>query len=294
MSANTPHDHHGSYYVPDYSAWPILAAIGLFLLGLGSVQYFGADQSGGHILLAGIGILFLVGIGWFRAVIHESRAGLYDAQMHRTFLWGMLWFIFSDMMLFAAFVAVLWYYRIFNLPELSGNYSRVMTHFLLWPDFVQQWPVLINPDPSQFTGPKQGLVLTWQSLFTSVVMLASAVTVGMANRGLRSGKRRVVNVALFITFALALLFIVLNSESFYLATTRFGLTLGSGIYGSIVMAMLGIYLLHIVIATLLLMVVTIRSALGHFSAQDNFSVRALAWFWYFLTVVWIAIFLSVY
>ena len=32
--------------------------------------------------------------GWFGAVIKESRAGLYSAQMDRSFRWGMTWFIF--------------------------------------------------------------------------------------------------------------------------------------------------------------------------------------------------------
>ncbi len=33
--------------------------------------------------------------GWFGNVIRESRAGLYSAQMDRSFRWGMSWFIFS-------------------------------------------------------------------------------------------------------------------------------------------------------------------------------------------------------
>jgi len=38
--------HHGSYYIPPHSHWPIVGAIGLFLLGLGSINIFSGGISG--------------------------------------------------------------------------------------------------------------------------------------------------------------------------------------------------------------------------------------------------------
>ena len=43
--------------------------------------------------------------GWFGAVVREGRAGLYSAQMDRSFRWGMSWFIFSEVMFFGALFA---------------------------------------------------------------------------------------------------------------------------------------------------------------------------------------------
>ncbi|MGV8202777.1 cytochrome c oxidase subunit 3, partial [Pseudomonas aeruginosa] len=61
--------------------------------------------------------------GWFGNVIRESRAGLYSAQMDRSFRWGMSWFIFSEVMFFAAFFGALFYVRHFAGPWLGGGNS---------------------------------------------------------------------------------------------------------------------------------------------------------------------------
>ena len=56
---------HEAYYVPAQSAWPIIGAIGLFLIAFGAgnyVQQLSTEESyGGYILITGIAvILFMV------------------------------------------------------------------------------------------------------------------------------------------------------------------------------------------------------------------------------------------
>src|SRR5690554_171231 len=100
----------GGYYVPATSKWPVLGslALGLVAIGTGMTMVHG---SGATLLLAGIAAMFLIMGLWFRDVILESRSGLYDAQMDRSFRWGMGWFIFSEVMFFAAFFGALFYVR---------------------------------------------------------------------------------------------------------------------------------------------------------------------------------------
>jgi cytochrome c oxidase subunit III len=290
-----PHEP-GSYYVPEYSWWPILAAVGLFLLGLGSIEYFGSGTLGPKLLVSGAGVLLLVTIGWLSAVIQESRECLYDAQMHRTFRWGMIWFIFSDIMLFIGLLGALWYYRLFTFPQLAGSPHafELLTHYLLWPDFQSEWPLLANPDPAQFIAPEQGLVFGWQSIMTTLVMLGSGVTLVFANLGFKTQRKALLNTGLIATLLLIALFFVLKIDAVGLAMHHFGMTLGSGIYGSIVMFLFIIFLLHSLIAVLLLGVIVIRALSGHFSIQNDFSIRAFSWFWCFMIVTWLVIFFSVY
>ncbi len=83
----------GSYYVPASSRWPVLGsvALGAMMVGTGIMLVY---DTGLPLLLIGlIGIMAVMGL-WFRDVISESRGGLYDAQMDRSFRWGMGWFIF--------------------------------------------------------------------------------------------------------------------------------------------------------------------------------------------------------
>jgi len=290
-----PHEP-GSYYVPQYSWWPILAAVGLFLLGLGSIEYFNDGTLGPKLLISGVSILSLVMICWLTAVVQESREGLYDTQMHRTFRWGMVWFIFTDIMLFVGLLGALWYYRIFTFSQLAGSHHAFesLTHYILWPDFRSDWPLLVNPNPSQFSGPEQGLVFGWKSIITTLVMLGSGSTLVLANLGFRTQRKALLNTSLIATFLLISLFFILKIDAIAIAMHQFGITLGSGIYGSIVMFLFVIYLIQVFVAIILLGVVVVRGLLGHFSIQDDFSIRAFSWFWYFMIVTWLVIFFSVY
>ena len=57
--------------------------------------------------------------GWFSTVIGENQHGIYNLQVDRSFRMGMMWFIFSEVMFFAAFFGALWYARNFSVPWLG-------------------------------------------------------------------------------------------------------------------------------------------------------------------------------
>ncbi len=59
--------------------------------------------------------------GWFGTVIRESLSGYYNDQVDRSFRWGMIWFIFSEVMFFAAFFGALFYARVLSVPWLRGH-----------------------------------------------------------------------------------------------------------------------------------------------------------------------------
>src|SRR5690554_120535 len=93
------------YYVPAQSPWPIVGALGLFLLAAGAGMWAAgiADVWGPVVFAAGTLVMTLMLFGWFSNVISESHAGLYSEQMDRSFRQGMTWFIFSEVMFFGAF-----------------------------------------------------------------------------------------------------------------------------------------------------------------------------------------------
>jgi cytochrome c oxidase subunit 3 len=138
-----------TYYVPDQSRWPIIGAIALFFLALGAghlVNEVASGQTGfgRYLMMAGVALLAFMLFGWFRHIIRESMTGLYSAQMDRSFRQGMVWFIFSEVML-SGFFGVLFYARQLAVPWLDGAGHRVMTGQLLWPDFTAHWPLLKTP-----------------------------------------------------------------------------------------------------------------------------------------------------
>ena len=97
-----------TYYVPEQSKWPILASIALGLLAYGAamtITSMTADREsiGPWILAGGFFVIFYVIFGWFKDQIREEAEGLHSDQLDRSYRQGMLWFIFSEVMFFAAF-----------------------------------------------------------------------------------------------------------------------------------------------------------------------------------------------
>ncbi|MBS7717353.1 cytochrome c oxidase subunit 3, partial [Vibrio cholerae] len=81
---------HDTYYVPAQSKWPIIATIGLLVTVYGLAEWFNdlkaarPESHGPWIFFVGGLLLAYMVFGWFGAVIKESRAGLYSAQMDRS------------------------------------------------------------------------------------------------------------------------------------------------------------------------------------------------------------------
>jgi cytochrome c oxidase subunit 3 len=100
-----------TYYVPADSKLPIFASLGIFLTVFGLGNWFN-DLTAGNESSLGVWILFLGGLVmggtlfvWFSKVIEENHAKMYSQQMNRSFVWGMSWFIFSEVMFFRC---ILW------------------------------------------------------------------------------------------------------------------------------------------------------------------------------------------
>ena len=96
-----------SYYVPDQSRLPIFAAFSLFLLVMGAsstINNIGVEGSNSaFILYAGFASLFATLFFWFRKVVQEHLAGLDSAQLKKSYVYGMSWFIFSEVMFLQPF-----------------------------------------------------------------------------------------------------------------------------------------------------------------------------------------------
>ncbi|WP_148254082.1 cytochrome c oxidase subunit 3 [Aidingimonas lacisalsi] len=281
----------GSYYVPETSKWPALgsAAVGVMMIGLGVVLVHGV---GSLIMALGTVAVLAVMWFWFRDVVIESRQGLYDAQMDRSFRWGMGWFIFSEIMFFAAFFGTLYYVRTFALPWLDGEGAKGIAT-LLWPDFTASWP-LMNPPDSSISGPHD-IVSPWQlPLVNTLFLVTSSITLTVSHEALKEGLRATARNWLIVTLVLGACFLIVQGVEYYEAYTHYGITLDAGIYGSTFFLLTGFHGFHVTIGVVTLAVMLARILKGHFSRDDHFAFEAGAWYWHFVDVVWIGLFLFVY
>ncbi|AMD02361.1 cytochrome c oxidase subunit 3 [Halomonas chromatireducens] len=281
----------GSYYVPATSKWPVLGslALGMMMVGTGMVLVHGR---GTLIMLLGLAGVVAVMALWFRDVVVESRSGLYDAQMDRSFRWGMGWFIFSEVMFFAAFFGALFYVRMFAIPWLGGEGTKGPTA-LLWPEFTAHWPLLSPPDPS-ISGPAQVFSPWHLPLVNTLILISSSITLTVAHEALKEGHRKICRNWLAGTVLLGLTFIVIQGVEYYEAYAHYGITLEAGIYGATFFILTGFHGVHVIVGTLILIVMLVRVMKRHFSPEEHFGFEASCWYWHFVDVVWVGLFLFVY
>ena len=117
------HESHDAnvYYVPHGSRWPVIASVALFITMLGLASWLNEASWGKLVFFTGVAFLAAILFKWFGDVIRESLRGYYNKQVDTSFRMGMIWFIFSEVMFFAAFFGALFYARQFALPWLTGD-----------------------------------------------------------------------------------------------------------------------------------------------------------------------------
>lgn len=280
-----------SYYIPDGSHWPIVGSVGLTALLAGFAMYLNGSGIGSMVMFAGIVITVVMIFGWFGVVIKESEAGSYNMQVDQSFRWGMMWFIFSEVMFFAAFFGALFYARSYALPWLGGEGDKIATGVFLWPEFANVWP---TNGPGNVGGAFESMPAWGLPALNTFILLTSGATVTWAHHALKSNNRKQLIIGLAATVFLGFLFVYFQAVEYHHAYTEMNLKMSTGIYGSTFFMLTGFHGLHVSIGALMLLVMLVRSIKGHFTPRSHFAFEAAAWYWHFVDVVWLGLFIFVY
>ncbi|MCC5064179.1 cytochrome c oxidase subunit 3 [Xanthomonas campestris] len=280
-----------AYFVPTQSKWPFVGSIAMFVMMIGVASWLNDAGWGRWTFFAGVAMLLATLFMWFGDVIRESNAGHYNRQVDGSFRMGMVWFIFSEVMFFGAFFGALFYTRVLTLPWLGGEGDGVMTNELLWNGYSAAWP---TNGPGTIGGQFQTIPAWGLPLINTLILLSSGVTLTIAHHALKGGRRGALLLWLGLTVLLGCVFLFLQADEYIHAYTELNLTLGSGIYGSTFFMLTGFHGMHVLLGTIMLAVMWLRAAKGHFSRDNHFAFEAAAWYWHFVDVVWLALFLFVY
>jgi len=278
------------YFVPEAAKWPLVGSIGLTLLLGGFSSYLNGGTIGPKIMLIGFAVIVVMLFGWFGTVIRESEGGRYSSWEDKSFRLGMSWFIFSEVMFFAAFFGALYYAREFSVPWLLGEGAGASTHQYLWSDFTEIWP---TNGPEDWGG--SDFHMGWWPLpfINTVILLTSGITVTWAHHAIKANERKQIITGLFLTVALGFLFVYLQAVEYQEAYHE-GMKLTSGIYGSTFFMLTGFHGMHVTLGAIMLLVMLFRAMCGHFTPERHFAFEAAAWYWHFVDVVWLGLFIFVY
>jgi len=257
----------------------------------GAASWFNGWSPGKFFVLAGFAILAYMIVGWFHTVSHESEGGKYNKQVDMSFRWGMGWFIFSEVMFFAAFFGALFYARALSVPWIGGEGDGALTNFYLWKGFAPAWP---TNGPAAIGGAFETMPAWGVPLLNTLLLLSSGVTITIAHHALRAGNRKQLLIWLGATVVLGALFLNFQVHEYIEAYTKLNLTLGSGVYGSTFFMLTGFHGMHVTLGAIMLSVIWLRCLKGHFSRDHHFAFEAVAWYWHFVDVVWLGLFLFVY
>ena len=291
MSAVT-HGAAPHYFVPGPSRHPLMAAIGLFGVILGAGQWVNGHGWGAYALAGGLIWWAIVLRQWFGEAIRESESGLYGDRIDVSFRWSMAWFIFSEVMFFAAFFGALYWARQHTLPMLAN-----LDHQLLWPGLRDIWPsqqIGVTGSPANIVEPFSTMGPGGVPTLNTALLLTSGVTLTVAHHALIAGNRAKTISFMWLTVLLGIVFLCFQGYEYYHAYHELNLKLSSGIYGSTFFMLTGFHGFHVFVGMLMLLFITLRLHKGHFTPERHFGFEGAAWYWHFVDVVWLGLYIVVY
>ncbi|RJG03559.1 cytochrome c oxidase subunit 3 [Noviherbaspirillum sedimenti] len=276
------------YFVPGPSKWPMLTGMSLLVTMAGASAWVNSISWGPYVTVAGILAVLSILYYWFGDAIAESEGGLYNARIDNSYRWSMSWFIFSEVMFFAAFFGALFYARSISMPWLAD-----LDHKVLWPDFAAaaHWG---NTGPAGTIEPFTTMGPFWIPTINTALLLTSGVTLTISHHALRAGHRAQTAIWLFATIVLGAVFMGFQAYEYMHAYSDLNLKLTSGIFGSTFYMLTGFHGFHVTIGAIMLSVMLYRVLKGHFTPENHFGFEGAAWYWHFVDVVWLGLYVVVY
>jgi len=276
------HTQNHDYHLVNPSPWPIMGAIGAFVMAVGAIGYMrwnaggelvllGADLTGWKLFAFGLLIVLATMFLWWKDTIRESLAGDHTRVVQIHLRYGMLLFIVSEVMFFVA-----WFWAYFDVSLFPGDAQQ----FLRTEATGGQWP----PAGIETFDP-------WHlPLLNTLILLTSGTTVTWAHHALLHNDRKGLINGLLVTVVLGMLFTACQAYEYSHATFGFS----DNIYGATFFMATGFHGFHVLVGTIFLAVCLLRAVAGGFTVDKHFGFEAAAWYWHFVDVVWLFLFACIY
>lgn len=124
----------------------------------------------------------------------------------------------------------------------------------------------------------------------TAILLASSVTMYMADRAAADDDQRRLRVGLLLSLALASAFLVLKVIEYSGVPYRWD----DHAYGSIVWTIVGFHSTHVLTLVLKTLVVATLAWRGYFDARRVIGVQVNGLYWHFVTLVWLPLYVVLY
>ena len=284
----------GQYFVPHAANYSILLSVGLLTLLTGFIFKLNNFPLGKWMMIFGAIVALYMIFKWMGNVISECQEGSYSKWEDKSFRMGMIAFIGSEVAFFAAFFGALFFMRVIAIPELASFDPE----FTMYKGFTDSWP---SAGPGGVVLGKEYVTAKFTPMgawglpaINTLLLLTSGATVTWAHWGLLKKNRKQLVAGLFLTVLLGITFLICQAMEYHHAYSELGLTMGAGAYGATFFMLTGFHGFHVMLGTLMLIVILLRSMKGHFTPSNHFGFEGVAWYWHFVDVVWLGLFVFVY
>lgn len=128
---------------------------------------------------------------------------------------------------------------------------------------------------------------------STILLLASSATLHQGLQRVRQGRATDFGPWLVATIGIGTAFLALQAF-IWARLHEAGLAPSSGIYGSIFYTLTAFHFLHVVVGLGLLAWVLPATLKRSLAARHQLRIKLMSMFWHFVTIVWVAIYLTVY
>ncbi len=129
------------------------------------------------------------------------------------------------------------------------------------------------------------------ALPNTVILLASSAAAWWGQRGIRhDGARWQQVTGLGAAAILGLVFLVIQ----YIEWRSKAFSISTGVYGSLYFTVTGFHMAHVVVGVIILVTLSIWSALGYFGPRRGAAVSTGVAYWHFVDAVWLTVFFTFY
>jgi cytochrome c oxidase subunit III len=170
---------------------------------------------------------------------------------------GMLLFIMSEIMIFGAFFTAYFFIRIVN---------------------HNPWPAHGSVLPEGVAG------------VNTAILLSSSLTIHWALTSIKNGNRFGLRAGMLSTFLLGLTFLIVQINEYI----HIGFAPHDSAQATVFYSLTGLHGAHVFIGLSLLLMVTIRSFRGHYTAEQHQGMEVPGIYWHFVDIMWIIVYTTVY
>jgi cytochrome c oxidase subunit 3 len=185
-----------------------------------------------------------------------------------------------------------------------GMWLFLMTEILLFGGLFAVYVIFRSVNPDMFYQAHKFLNVTLGTANTCV-LITSSVSMALAIRSMQTGNKRGALIGLYITLALAAVFLVIKyfeySHKFHLGQLPGRYYTFTGVPGTnphiffgIYFAMTGLHGLHVLVGMSLITWMIVRTHRDHFSATYSTPLELTGLYWHLVDMIWIYLFPLLY